>query len=104
MTRFERIFGRREEDDDGKVFGDAVKAMLDVGGDKDQGASLNRGIFFADANLPFAAHDIVQFILGMRLLRVGGAGGEFIESGAHGGNAQEFVIELAGLLAGGAQV
>ncbi|HEX4785838.1 MAG TPA: hypothetical protein VH350_15970 [Candidatus Sulfotelmatobacter sp.] len=45
----------------------------------------------------FSAEHVIHFIFMVRTLRVGGSCGQNVESGAHGGNAEEFAVQLAAL-------
>ena len=56
--------------------------MLVVGFDIHDAAWPNRAALARHQDVPAPAHDIIELILGMRLLRVGRAGAKDIQAGA----------------------
>src|SRR5947209_11006141 len=71
--------------------------MFDVRGNEDQRAGSDLSIVLCYLELRVTAHNVIEFILGMRLLRIGPASLQFVESRAHGWDAQKLVIERAWL-------
>jgi hypothetical protein len=90
-----RVFGGRKENEDSEILSDRVEAVVQESWHKDERARFYREMFVAELDVGAALCDIVDFIFGMRLLRVCSACGELIESSAYSGDAQELVIEIA---------
>ena len=88
---------RREEHEYGKFFRDVVEAVLHFSGHEEHAASGNFLVFFSRSETCFPANDVVHLVFVMRALRIGGSGGQHIESCAHGGHAQKLAVQLAAL-------
>src|SRR6266699_2631576 len=88
-----------KEDKYGEVLCDRMKAVFDVRRNKDQRAWFDSYILTIYSDLCPALHNIIQFILCMRLLWIRCTRGELVESCTHARNTQELVVELSGLFA-----
>jgi hypothetical protein len=62
---------RRPEDQDAKVFLDAVKSVLDSRGNEDKAAGLDLPILIRDPDCRSAADHVIDLVFGMRSLPVG---------------------------------
>lgn len=82
----QRAFGGREEDDDAEGFGDVVEAVRDGAADVEDVALRDGAGLIARCEPGAALENDVDLVLGVRGLRVGGAGLEDIEAcGDRGG-------------------
>src|SRR5215469_9053696 len=88
-------FRRSEEDQDDEFFADVVKAVLDLRPHEDHAAFFNRLVSCTRLQPRAPSDDVIHLVLLMRLLRIGGARGQHIDSGTHRGHAQKLVVKLA---------
>src|SRR5581483_1692695 len=70
--------------------------VFDFGGYEEQAACRNFGVIAGSAEAGASAKHMVKLVLMMGDLRVDGTGGQDVEAGAHGRNAKELAVELAG--------
>src|SRR6185312_15429229 len=87
---------RREHDQDREVGGDRVEAVVDVRGDEDDRPRVDRTILVSYPDPAVPGDDVVELVLVVRGLRIGLAGTQDVEAGAHRVAAQELEVELAG--------
>src|SRR6266545_5051938 len=91
--------GRGEEDQDHQFLFDRVEAVRDTGLHKDYAARCDRTTFSGDDDRTPAARDVVDLVLGMRLLPIDPSGRQHIQPGAERIDAQEFEVGLSRPLA-----
>src|SRR6185437_8590813 len=87
---------RREHDQDREVGGDRVEAVIDVRSDEDDRPRVDRTILVSYPDPAVPGDDVVELVLVVRRLRIGLAGTQDVEAGAHRVAAQELEVELAG--------
>src|SRR5579883_2504059 len=94
VLRCQRIFRRREEDQDHQILGDRVKAMFDVRAHEDYCTRLHSSILLAYLDGAAPADDIVDFIFCMWLLQIDSTSGELVQPHTEGRNAQKFQVRV----------
>jgi hypothetical protein len=98
------LLGGRKEDQHFQFFLDVIKPVLTLCLDENDGTRAYLGVFGADLHAGAATDYVIQFILVVGLLRIGGAGAENIDPSAHCGNAQEFEVAFAAGNAGASEI
>src|SRR5262249_51373647 len=89
------LFSGREENQHFQLFLYIVEAVFGFGFDKDDGPRFYFCIFVPNLHSGAAAGHVVHLVFAMRLLRIGAIFCQDVESGAHGGDSQEFQIQFA---------
>lgn len=91
-------FSRGKENQNFQIFTNGMKTMLNIGGDKDNGAGFNGPVFLANTNKALSFYNIVDFILIMRLLGVSSTCRQSIQANTQRRNTEEFQIGFTGTL------
>src|SRR6478672_6980662 len=86
--------GRSEEDQESNFLLDVVKPVLHFGGHKQHRSRRNFPVFVSRAKAGTAAYYVIHLIFMMRPLRIRSASRQYIESRAHRGYAQKFLVRL----------
>lgn len=92
-----RVFRRRKENKHSQVFNNRVKAVLDIRRYIDRRAGLDRAILITDADRSTPLDDVINLILGVRLLGILAACWQDVQPRAETRHADELKIAIARL-------
>ena len=87
------VFRRSEHDEDDELLLDVVEAMLPIGPDEDHGAGGHGPVLVPHPDLAAARDDVVDLVLGVRALGIGGARFEDVQADREVVRSDELVVE-----------